>query len=387
MPFLRVLDKWKGKRRNESCEITTTPRMKNLLSEEPDSPSEAPLYLSDLSPKDKPWDAHRAQSDAVQRIYAGYRPTWRHAGKELRPPAERMASCAGWLEFGLTPPTESGERLFRLQQASFCRVATCPVCQWRRTLKWSSKLRTMASAYLRDNPKDRWLFLTLTIRNCELENLTATLNQLSEGWVRLVHRKAWPARGFVRKIEITINRDKGTIHPHLHVLMSVRSSYFKKAYISHEKWVQLWRECLRVDYDPIVNVKVVKPKTSRTNTSSKVESNTSENSITESASDETLLAIESAIRETIKYTVKPGDIISPTATDEENRRYLIGLSEAIHHRRLITFGGLFKSYLKADENEDQEDLIDVGESEEGEEHEFSLTFDWLNRLQRYVGRN
>ncbi|MBE3060813.1 protein rep, partial [Klebsiella pneumoniae] len=33
-----------------------------------------------------------------------------------------------------------------------------------------------------------------------------------------------------------------------------------KSYVRHERWVELWRECLRVRYDPNVDVRAVKPR-------------------------------------------------------------------------------------------------------------------------------
>ncbi|MFO5742393.1 protein rep, partial [Klebsiella pneumoniae] len=33
-----------------------------------------------------------------------------------------------------------------------------------------------------------------------------------------------------------------------------------KSYVRHERWVELWRECLRVSYDPNVDVRAVKPR-------------------------------------------------------------------------------------------------------------------------------
>ncbi|MDI5829842.1 protein rep [Salmonella enterica subsp. enterica serovar Kentucky] len=31
-------------------------------------------------------------------------------------------------------------------------------------------------------------------------------------------------------------------------------------YVKQYRWVELWRDCLRVDYDPNVDVRAVKPR-------------------------------------------------------------------------------------------------------------------------------
>ncbi|MCG2916495.1 protein rep, partial [Escherichia coli] len=53
----------------------------------------------------------------------------------------------------------------------------------------------------------------------------------------------------------------GSAHPHFHTLMMVPPSMLSgRDYIKHERWVDLWRGCLRVDYDPNVDVRAVKPR-------------------------------------------------------------------------------------------------------------------------------
>ena len=50
--------------------------------------------LSELSPRDKPWDVHRAESDQIANNYRG---------TEFQRYSERMDDCAQFLVFGLVP--------------------------------------------------------------------------------------------------------------------------------------------------------------------------------------------------------------------------------------------------------------------------------------------
>ncbi|MEQ6219715.1 protein rep [Levilactobacillus brevis] len=45
----------------------------------------------------------------------------------------------------------------------------------------------------------------------------------------------------------------------INICMS-RSSYFKSSdsYINQEEWTRLWQKALKVDYEPVVHVQVVK---------------------------------------------------------------------------------------------------------------------------------
>src|SRR6266540_1237639 len=80
-------------------------------------------YLSDASPRHKPWDVHRGEADEVQQAYAGG--TNRHQRYALR-----VEQCSQVLEFARDPPKQSGQekllskagQKLTLKNAWFCRV-------------------------------------------------------------------------------------------------------------------------------------------------------------------------------------------------------------------------------------------------------------------------
>ncbi|MFO5759780.1 protein rep, partial [Klebsiella pneumoniae] len=80
----------------------------------------------------------------------------------------RMASCGGLLRFGWSTLKETGETRLRLREAHFCRVRHCPVCQWRRSLMWQARFYQSLPRIVADYPDSRWMFLTLTVRNCAI---------------------------------------------------------------------------------------------------------------------------------------------------------------------------------------------------------------------------
>ena len=305
--------------------------------------------LSDVSPKDKPWDTHKKNSRIVAEIY-------KLGGFDSY--VQRLDDCAGSLTFELKEDDEAKTH-FKLSQARFCRVRWCPVCQWRRSLSWRARLLTHIPRILEDFPTSRFLFLTLTFRNCELEDLRTTLQSKNTAWKRLIKRKAFPAIGFLKSVEVTRGKD-GTAHPHFHCLLMVKPSYFGHAYISQEKWTQMWKESMRIDYTPIVHVKAIKqPK------------ETNGKNLTKD-----LIA---SIFEVAKYSVKESDLIFDVD-------WLIGLTHQMHKMRAISLGGVFKEYLSED---DPKDLIHV--DEEAEEIELTdtdlqLVFDWKETITKYMLR-
>ena len=201
-----------------------------------DQPRPSP-YLSHISPKDKPWDIHKAQAVEVARILEQGR-------EQHQRQAARMRDCAEHLEFGwVFESAETGEVKLKLKEARFCRVRHCPICQWRRSLMWVSRFYHAFPRIHRDHPEWRYVMLTLTVRNCSVLDLRRTITDMNRAWDRLVKRNVWPAVGYVRSLEITRGKD-GSAHPHFHCLLAVEPSYFGRKYLSTAKWAALWQEAL-----------------------------------------------------------------------------------------------------------------------------------------------
>jgi plasmid rolling circle replication initiator protein Rep len=298
-------------------------------------------YLSDLSEKDKPWDDHRANADTVQNLY--------RSAKYDRY-ADRIYSCSTLLEYAMNSNDE-GDVAFRLQSAHFCRVRHCPVCQWRRSLKWQAKMFEAMPKIQEKYPTHRWLFLTLTVRNCDLVDLRTTVQDMNKAFIRLSQRKSFPAIGWIKSVEVTRNLETDQAHPHFHCLMLVESKYFGgRNYINQEEWRSLWQKCLRVNYLPIVNVKAVKPKGDND--------------------------ISSAIVETFKYSVKESDLTSDAG-------WLVQLTNQLHKTRAISIGGVLRDFLR--EEKDDDDLVHVDEDnlEPQTDEGIKIHFGWKEAVKRY----
>ena len=119
-----------------------------------------------------------------------------------------MASCSGLLRFGWSTIMETGETRLRLRSAQFCRVRHCPVFA-------SGEEPHVASPFLSgstenrvvDYPSSRWLFLTLTVRNCEIGELGTVLTAMNAAFKRMEKRKELsPVQGWIRATEVTRGR-------------------------------------------------------------------------------------------------------------------------------------------------------------------------------------
>ena len=303
-------------------------------------------YLSELSPKDKPWDIHRAEAESVMYLYRAIE----YAGY-----ADRMQKCSQRLLFWLQTCDDHQLRC-RLFSARFCRVRHCPVCQWRKTLMWRARFFTAVPRLLEDYPTARFVFLTLTVRNCAIAELKTTITFMNQAWKRLVERKVFPAEGFIKSVEVTRNQKDGSAHPHFHCLLMVPSNYFGRNYINQSEWTELWKSCLRINYTPVVNVKAIRPKKNIND------------------SHEALMI---SLCETLKYTVKPETLLS-------DGQWLGELTRQLHNTRSVAVGGIFKKYISDDEPEDLIHADDENSDEDELDEHDKLIFDWASDIKRYV---
>lgn len=310
--------------------------------------------LCKISPDDERWDTIRGQADKFKNLYRG---------TEFDRYADRIDGCSGFLEFAQVVNPETGESKLKLKSARFCRVPRCPVCQWRRSLMWRAKAFKVMPKIFEDYPGARFIFLTLTVRNCPLDELRSTLSAMNSAWQRLSQRKHFPGIGWIKAVEVT-RGDDDTAHPHFHCLLMVKPSYFTgKYYLSQEKWTELWKQSLRAEYTPIVHVQAVK---------------------TVKGANQGMLE---AVLETIKYSVKPGDVLrgQDTRSQISDQEWLVTLTQQMYKTKSIATGGILKDYLRQLENE-PDDLIHAEDLETSEplNKSVSLVFGWFNHVKKYL---
>lgn len=294
------------------------------------------VSLRELSPRDRPWDDHRRIARVVESYYRNS-PDTKYS--------DRMEFCSTLLDFGLHPSEDSTLKL-KLRSSRFCRVRFCPVCQWRRSLQWQSRIHEALPEITMEYPKHRWLFLTLTARHEPITSLRKTVQHYGRSYQRLSQLKNFPAIGWLRSLEVT-RSDNNYAHAHFHCLLMVPPSYYGANYIKHDEWVALWRKCLRVDYDPNVDVRSI-------------------------AAHQSPIKI---IPELVKYCTKESDLI-------KSEEWFLELSRQLHKTRAVATGGILKNFLKELE-EEPEDLIGESDDNDNTEDFGLIRFEWKDRRKQY----
>lgn len=230
---------------------------------------------------------------------------------------------------------------------------------------WKAKFYEALPELIASYPKARWLFLTLTVRNCDVAELRSTLEQMRNSWKRLTQKTVWKdVVGWVRTVEVTrSDSESGNAHPHFHVLLMVRPGYFSTGYVSAESWGKAWQEAMRLDYVPQVNVQAVRAG----------------GKLVKSADVETM---KDAVGEVLKYAVKPSDVLDD-ADEETASKWFIELTRQTHKLRFIASGGALKDVFKDEKS--NEDLIHTeGDQPSGtDEEEEKLVFSWNSSKKKY----
>ena len=295
--------------------------------------------LSQISKADKPWDKHRANGLSVENLYD------MSGVSKFKRYAERMHQCATFLEF--SEASEEKKKL-KLTRAHFCRVRLCPVCAWRRTLALLARFYQAFPKFAEENQDLAYIYVVLTVKNPEMENLRETLKQMNAAWARLRARKVFRLfHGWVKTIEVTKGQD-GNPHPHINVLMAVPKWYFSsREYIKKEAWVSLWRDVMRLDYDPSVFVQKVRKRKHK--------------DVSE-GTEQTAADVMHAAREVFKYSVKEADYV-------DDADFLFGVTPQISGLRFFFFFGCFANLLKVDEDGNGGDVTEKEMLLAGEESE------------------
>ncbi len=234
--------------------------------------------------------------------------------------AAKVASCGTDLTFRAPEDLSDSAKLYR---ANFCKDRLCWMCSWRRTKKIFGQVSQVMDKLQADHSY-RYVFVTLTIRSCNGERLSSELTALSKAFnlfnKRSRIKKAF--KGAFRTYEITYHPEHPSslqFHPHIHIIYAVNKTYFRSSsYIDHDELQAIWRECAGLNYDPLVDIRVVRP--------------------TESENGD--IDLGGAVAEVATYSVKPSQLFENTDDDIDHAVWV--LSSALAGRRMCSFTGVFK---------------------------------------------
>ena len=220
-----------------------------------------------------------------------------------------------------------------------CKSKFCPVCNKIKSGKFSKAVYNKATELQAEG--QRFLFLTLTIKNIDISDTDKTIKNMNRAWRDLWRRYlSKQFNGFIKILEITFPNGKEA-HPHFHILLSANRNYFFKSnldYLTTERISELWGRVLKVDYKPIVDIRVIKPKKGK-------------QGITKEA-------IPAVIAEMAKYPMKDTDY------DKLSEDTMALLYSELYRKRLIATGGNLKISINKIDNDLSIKEIDEQETDQ-----------------------
>ncbi len=308
--------------------------------------------------RERPWRVYKQLSQFLAEAYSDL---------EWESLTRRVETCASYLLF--LECTQSRKHPKKLKRANFCKDRLCTTCQWRKSMRQYHTSLELAREALRRHPTLRFVFLTLTVPNVALRDLSGAIDSLFESWQRLTQRKEVKSvvKGYLRALEVTYNHKRDDWHPHIHAVLAVPSKYFKTSlYITQQHWLELWQEATRMPQITQVDVRTIKTKHKRVD------------------------PLEVGFAEASKYGVKPWSTKSRVSvkrllkelyvdredlkghawlrlTREKTAEVVEQLKGSLEHRRLVQTGGIFrkiKRELNLKDGEDKNaDLVNVSDEE------------------------
>lgn len=291
--------------------------------------------------KKRKWDLHKQNNLKLVELY---KQAIKINPSVISPKRlQDLADCASQLEY-----LQDAEGNKKLYKTYFCRVRLCPMCQWRRSLKLFSQVSKITD-YInqQQNNQVRYLFITLTQKNCSGSELVQEINKINKSFSLLVDKtkRVQPASkfkkmllGYIKSTEVTYNPKTKTYHPHLHCIFAVQGEYFNKEnYINKNSWRAIWADLLKVDYLPQINVQAIKPARQ-----------------------------QKAVAELAKYPAKVSSILN--LPQMQAVQVVMDLTTLCYKRRFVAFGGIFKktkALLKLQDIEAENvDLVGAGNIKE-----------------------
>ena len=300
-------------------------------------------YLTDEAPRHGVWDARKAAADVVAGVYAqADTPAMSQHGR-------KVLDCSQTLFLLPVFQGETGEISFKVNSWK-CRERHCPICQSVRAHKLQQEFSAALPVIMAQVPKGAFLLLTLTVSNCPITELRATLAEMGKAWQRLLRKPEFRiVRGWIRGTEVTKGEDGPMqAHPHFHVLLLVPSYYFAgKSYIKQARWTELWQSVARLNYVPVVDIRRVK-------------------------------TVQGGIEEAVKaatYSIKPAEWETDPAWFHELHQQVSGL-------RFLATGGVIKAALGAQVGGEADGRAEGAEDPEGEAAS-PLVFTWRRPEKRY----
>lgn len=256
---------------------------------------------------------------------------------------DRLKECGNFIKF----QSSEDKTKFMLSGGNFCNNRFCPFCSWLKAKRTAFELLELIKV-VEYKEKFAFLFITLTAPNVPKEKLREEIEEFNVSFKRLFQTKEFKVfnKGFIRKLEITYNEERGDYHPHFHLVVAVNKSYFtSRNYMSKKRLLELWQRAKRDTSITQVDIKPCRMDTVK------------------------------QVMELATYSAKQGDLY-------KSKEIFDGFYEGLFRKKLLVYNGIFKEYKKKIEvgEIDPAEVIELNQLLEEATKEFYLQWEKENYL-------
>lgn len=256
---------------------------------------------------------------------------------------DRLKECGNFIKF----QSSEDKTKFILSGGNFCNNRFCPFCSWLKAKRTAFELLELIKV-VEYKEKFAFLFITLTAPNVPKEKLREEIEEFNVSFKRLFQTKEFKVfnKGFIRKLEITYNEERGDYHPHFHLVVAVNKSYFtSRNYMSKKRLLELWQRAKRDTSITQVDIKPCRMDTVK------------------------------QVMELATYSAKQGDLY-------KSKEIFDGFYEGLFRKKLLVYNGIFKEYKKKIEvgEIDPAEVIELNQLLEEATKEFYLQWEKENYL-------
>ena len=275
----------------------------------------------------------------------------------------RMKDCGRFIKAEYCNDCDS----YFIKSTNLCRDRFCPTCNWRLALQRYANMTILLKDFFLAYPETKLTFVTLTAKNCSVDELSDTMEKMSKSWHNLLCRRTIKREifGTAKSVEVTYNKQTKEFHPHFHIIIAWARTKESDCKALSKEFINGWISCCKKN-DLTVSIKAqcAKPIYGKI-----IEENGKEYN-----------SMADAIVEVFKYAFKSKQL------DDMPLYVFRKFVYQFANKRLISFTGKFADYarkLKLNMEKVEEDDIKIckhcGSSKLDE-----LIYEWSFGQSRYI---
>lgn len=131
-----------------------------------------------------------------------------------------------------------------------CGKRACPYCHEVKKSILLGKVAGGLKKFINEKPTCDFLLITASIIDCKTDSVRNNIDILKSSFPLMIKTKEWSSKlgnlGYISVVECSKNYSvEGMIHPHLHIVVAVQSSFRSYSRIKRKRMLELWKQSVK----------------------------------------------------------------------------------------------------------------------------------------------